>query len=70
MSVDQTAWTCPDCRKTYRSPGHWETRIFLSVRRAAQVYHAELHGRQDIVRNRRRTTDPAIDYGTPIDASD
>jgi hypothetical protein len=64
VSVD-TAWSCPDCGETYRPPDRWQIPVWAGARRAAQVYHAGMHGRSALVRNRRRNEDPPIDYGPP-----
>jgi hypothetical protein len=63
MAVDREAWTCPDCLKTYRADPTDEVYVWSGRRRSAQVLHASKHGRSALVINRRRLTDPPIDYG-------
>lgn len=59
------AWSCPDCGQVYRPPHTWQVPVWLGARRAAQVLHAEMHGRRALVERRRRLTDPPVDYGNP-----
>jgi hypothetical protein len=63
--VEPGRWTCPDCDRTYVAPAGWEIYVWAGARRAAQVFHAQRHGRQALVEQRRRLTDPEPDYGTP-----
>jgi hypothetical protein len=63
MPIDSAAWSCPDCNETFRSPPGWPVYVWAGARRAAQVLHAKKHGRSALIENRRRLTDPPIDYG-------
>jgi hypothetical protein len=67
VAVEARVWTCPTCMQTYRCPGGWQVAIFLSARRAAQYYHAELHGLPILAERRRRRSDPEPEPAAPID---
>ena len=58
MSVDQGAWSCPECGATYRAPRTWEVPVWLAARRRAQIEHAARHGHGALFERRCRTDDP------------
>jgi hypothetical protein len=63
MPVDASKWSCPDCLATYTSPPGWEVYVWAGARRAAQVIHAQRHGKAALTQRRRRLEDPPIPYG-------